>query len=352
MTVCYFGQYNKNHPRNANIILGLQKNNVKVIEIHSRASKFKKHWLLFKEHWRIRNQYDLMIVGFPGQSIMLLAKIISKKKIIFDLHTSFYDTVILENKRHSKWSFSAFFLYFLDYIACHLADKVMMDTREHADYIASLLHLKREKVIVIYHGVNEEIFHYIPKVSSNSQVNDNFIVEFHGYIQPLNGMDLVIHAMSKLRQENIELWVIGAGSEYSGIQELTKKLNLKNIKFYPIMNFSELVPKISQADIGLGFFKQSSKGNRVVANKIYELMSLKIPVVTGESKSCQSLFKHKEDIYYCKTNNVDSIANAFLELKHDKELRKKIFMNAYSKIQDNFTIKIIGIKLIKELKIN
>ena len=80
MRVCYFGNYKKAYSRNQILIKGLKLNKVDVIECNSRKTGLLKYIDLFIQHNKIRNNYDVMIIGFPGYQSVFLARLISNKK--------------------------------------------------------------------------------------------------------------------------------------------------------------------------------------------------------------------------------------------------------------------------------
>ena len=353
MKICYFGIYNATYCRNKNIIKGLVQNRVDLIEINDTKHGYVKYLRLISSFLKKARGVDIVIVGFPGQVVVPIAWFLTRlfgQTLVFDLHVSYYDSIIVERKKYGKHSFPAVWFYFLDFVSCHLADRVLLDTHIHGDYIARLLKLKREKIIIVYHGIDDEIFKN-PLEASDHRNKDAFIISFHGYIQILNGMDLVVKAMKVLAERKLEakLWIIGGGTEYSAIQRLSEELKLTNIDFFPPLKPSDLVPKISRASIGLGFFSTSAKIDRVIANKIYELMALKIPVLTGYSQATAELFKHKEHIYYCRRGDVCEIVDAIVDLQANKIMRDQIAENAYDYVINNLTPKTVGKKFIDEL---
>ncbi len=353
MKICYFGIYNATYCRNKNIIKGLAQNEVELIEINDTKSGYGKYFRLTHSFLKKARRADVVIVGFPGQVIVPIAWFLTQlfsQVLVFDLHVSYYDSIIVERKKYSKYSLPAVWFYFLDFISCHLADRVLLDTHIHGDYIVKLLKIRRENIIIVYHGIDDEIFKN-PLDTSCRVSEDTFIISFHGYIQILNGMDLVVKAMKILGERKLEakLWIIGGGTEYPAMQRLSEELKLTNIDFFPPLKPSELVPKISGASIGLGFFGMSAKIDRVIANKIYELMALKIPVLTGYSEATAELFKHKEHIYYCKRGDVCEIADAIVDLQANKTMMDQIAENAYNYVISNLTPKIVGKKFIDQL---
>ena len=61
------------------MISGLKKNEVDVVECKTIRRGFLKYIDLIVKHWKIRNSYDIMIVGFQGIQAVILAKLLTRK---------------------------------------------------------------------------------------------------------------------------------------------------------------------------------------------------------------------------------------------------------------------------------
>jgi len=94
---------------------------------------------------------------------------------------------------------------------------------------------------------------------------------------------------------------------------------------------------VKAADICLGIFGSSDKTNRVVPNKIIESIAMAKPVITDETTAVKSFFTHGENIFLCKTNDAESLANAILTLHNDKDLLKKIGESRYKVFKNHFS---------------
>lgn len=347
MRVCYFGIYQKGYCRGRNIIIGLKSAGVDVLEVQDRTQGFKKFWNLYATHKIIKNGYDVMIVGFPGQIIVPFAKLISRKPIVFDAFASLYDGNVFDRKNCSPHSLKAFWYYFLDWFSCALADRVLIDTNEHARYFKDTFHVKEKKLIVVYHGIDDAMYHPLNRPKNEKY----FLAVFYGYITPLHGIEYVLGAMKKLEKENIRLWIIGGGQDYKKMKELAlNKLKLLNVDFFSVMPPAQLMGKIGQAHVGLGIFGNTDKVNRVIPNKVYELMAMGIPVITSDTPAIREKFVHKEDVYLCKRSNSDAIAQSIIEIMRDEALRKKIAAHACLRIKGSLIPKTVGEKLAKDLE--
>ncbi len=351
MKICYFGIYDPAYSRNKNNIIGLKENGVEVIEITDRAPGFGKYYRLIKRAFAIRKDFDYVIVGFPGQIALFLARLIFKwgTPVILDLFVSYYDSIILERRQYSKNSFHALWFYLLDRLSCKFAHIVLMDTMAHADYISSLLNVDCKKILVVYVGMDEKLFRSIAPAGDASKEN-GFLVSFHGNIQILNGMDLVVKAFKQLENEGIRLQIIGGGPEYGNTQKLAEDIGAKNISFLGKMAPEKLSEYVSIAGLGLGFFSKSKKIDRVIANKIYEMIAMKVPIVTGRSLAMEEHFKHGEHIYYCERGDVGAIADAIRKLERDPGLRRRLTDNAYRYAKEHLTTKRTIADLLEALK--
>ena len=120
MRVCYFGTFDPIYTRNRLMIQGLKEIGVEVVEcrVEQQKNKLKKYKALIKRHKEIKNDYDIMVVGFAGHAIMplawLLAKL-NKKKVVLDIFVSEYDSVIMDRKTYSKYSLQALKFWIMDF---------------------------------------------------------------------------------------------------------------------------------------------------------------------------------------------------------------------------------------------
>ncbi len=342
MKICYFGIYQKDYPRNNILIKGLRENQVKVIECCSRAKGLKKYWELFFKHWRIRKDYDIMVIGFLGQSIIFFAKLLTRKPIILDAFVSLYNTAVFDRKRFSANSLKGRYFYFLDKYSCKLADKVLLDTQAHVEYFVKTFNLPLEKFHRIFVGSNDQIFYPRKKIKKQ----DQFLVHFHGYLVPFHGAKYILKAAEILKQENIQFqFITRFDKNYQQIKKQAEEKKLK-INFIETVSYQKLAEYINQADVCLGVFGLTPKLDKVIPNKIYEALACQKPIITARVKVIEELLKDEENCLLVKTGNGQDLANKILELKQDQNLLEKIAKNGYLLYKERLRPQILG----KELK--
>ena len=78
---------------------------------------------------------------------LLLAKLLSKKMVVWDAFYSIYDSWVFDRKITSQWSLKASYYYLREHLACFFADKVLLDTNAHIDYFVKTLREIKDKFI-------------------------------------------------------------------------------------------------------------------------------------------------------------------------------------------------------------
>ena len=342
----YFGSYNQNYSRNRILIEGLRFNGVEVVEIHDRSSFLLKYLKLFFKHWPYRRRYDFLIVGFPGFTVMPLAKLIATAPIIFDAFLSLYDSNVFDRKICSPKSLRAKYYYFLDRWSCQLADLILLDTKEHIKYFVEVFRTDRQKFRRIFIGAQDEIFLPQPALPAK----DNLSVLFWGWMIPLQGVEFILQAAKILEQEPIEFLLIGGGVERDKMLKLAGELGLAKVKFLPGLKQEQLPAYIAQAGICLGIFGQTSKARRVIPNKVYEALASQKAVITARTEASREVLVDGEHCLFCRPADPQDLAEKIKILKSNPDLRQRLARQGYKLYLQKFTPRNLGFEFLTILQ--
>ncbi len=131
--VCYFGTYRAEYARNQIMIEGLRCNGVEVVECHEslwrdiedRVQAAGGGWVHPAFWWRVLRTYarllrryctvgayDVLIVGYPGQIDVFLARLLSwgrRKPLVWDVFMSIY-LIAVERHLDDRGSFTVVLL--------------------------------------------------------------------------------------------------------------------------------------------------------------------------------------------------------------------------------------------------
>ncbi|MEM3373808.1 MAG: glycosyltransferase [Candidatus Woesearchaeota archaeon] len=340
--ILMLGYYNPNmHSRTKNIKLGLEKLNFHV-EQYIEKNPIKVVKRLLKKDYNL-----LFITGKKHLFLAYLLKFIHKKKILFDAFISDYDTLVNDRKLVKDKTIKAKILWLLDKISCQISDHIILDTKEHIDYFVNEFKLKKEKFSEVVIGADETIF-YPRKIKKNKK----FTVMFHGTFIPLQGIEYIIKS-AKIIEDNkkyknkIDFILIGKGQTFPEMKKLSETLKLKNIKFLGLINMNELPDILLKGHIILGIFGITEKAKRVIPNKAYEAIALKMPLLTGKTQAILSKFKDKENCLLANIGDEKDIAEKIILLYENKTLREKISEKGYLLFKKEFSNVHIGLQMKK-----
>jgi glycosyltransferase involved in cell wall biosynthesis len=270
------------------------------------------------------NQHDLVFVGFYGHLMMLFAGILSRKPIIFDAFVSTYDTLSNDRQIVRPGSIIGKLAFHLDVVSCRLADHILLDTAQHIDYFVNTFNITPNLFDALPVGCNESIFY--PREEPS---NDQLTVLYYTTYQPLHGVDIVVQAAYLLRSRpDIHFRLIGTGPEYKKVKELIEQLKLNTISLTPYMPLNELPAEIGSADILLGgHFGTSSKADRVIPGKIYQILAMQRPLIAGDTLANRMLLDHGTSALLCRPGDPAAMAETIETLYKDSDLRSQIKTN-------------------------
>jgi len=192
-------------------------------------------------------------------------------------------------------------------------------------------------------GANSNIFH--PRILEKK--DSKFLVHFHGYYIPLQGVKFIIKAAKLLEGKGIFFNLIGRGQTYHTDVKLASELRASNINFLEPVGYEELVDYMNLADVCLGIFGNSPKTELVIPNKILEALAMGKPVITANTLAARELLVDGQSVLFCRKADPEDLAAKILELKNNIELRNKIAKSGLELFKSRLTETIIGAELLE-----
>lgn len=346
LEVLYFGSYNPNYSRNRVLIKGLNKSNVKIIECNCRSFSIFGYFKILFKYLKTRPKYDAMLVAFPGQEAMFLARFLTRKPIIFDAFTSHYGGYILDRKKYSQSSLRAKYYKFLDKWSCKLADIVLLDTEAHIDFFVKEFNLPKEKFRRIFVGTDSDIFY--PRNTRNIDMSKYpFLVHFHGNYIPLQGVRYIIEAAKILEREDLVFNLIGRGQTFENDRRYAERLKTANINFLEPVPYEKLPEHISRADLCLGIFGDSPKTDLVIPNKVYEALAMAKPVITADTLAARELLIDGVNAFLCPKADPQKLAEKILFVRSQPDIADKAAKNGRRLFETKLKEKILGAEVLE-----
>ncbi|HLF18218.1 MAG TPA: glycosyltransferase family 4 protein [Candidatus Omnitrophota bacterium] len=338
--ICYLPGREATYSRTRVILKALTESGFTVHDCSYPHKKTRRYFISFFKFLKYRHQSDIIFVGFLGHFFVPFVRLFTKKKIIFDVFVSIYQTLTDDRKTFAPDSLLARIARCLDRLSCRLADVLILDTDQHIDYFVNELKINKDKIVRIFVGSDNSVMY--PREES---ATDQCIVHFHGEFQPLHGCEYIIEAAKLVPR--IKLQMIGEGLMLADCLDKAKKEGITNIAFYPSMPYEKLSEYMAKASICLGLFGNTRKTQMVIPHKVYEAMAMKKPIITAETPAIKELLTHEENVFLCKSADPRSLASAISELSNNPALREKLGRNAYNVFQQKCSPKIIGKQILE-----
>lgn len=291
---------------------------------------------------------DVIFIGYLGQVDVLILWPFARMRripVVWDAFISLYNTVVEDRRLVTRNHPIAWGLYALEWLATRAANRVILDTRAHADYFVDRFGIPHNRTGVVFVGAEAEIFspRTVPKDPSQP-----FTVLFYGQFIPLHGIGTIIEAARLLENEPVRWVLIGKGQEQQRIAKMLEEHPLKQLEWIHWVPYAELAEWLSNADVCLGIFDDGAKAARVIPNKVFQIVSAGKPLITRDSPTIRELVsENDQSIWLVKARDAEELAKAVLESRKSNSPTADL----HREIKNRFTSKAIGSALIEQLSL-
>lgn len=209
------------------------------------------------------------------------------------------------------------------------ADHLFCADHNQQDYLVEQCGVARRKITVLMNLPNVELFGSV--TTEQQKKSDVFRIVYHGTIAHRLGIDLIVRAMARVVDRvPAELWMYGAGDYLPEALELSSQLGLENKvhfsrTFFPVEQIPEMVRGM---DLGIiGNRRNLACDRYMLPVKLLEYVYLGVPVIAPHLQVIARYFDDTMVRYY-QPENVEEMADAIVELFHDREERERLARTA------------------------
>ena len=340
MRVLYFGTYERDYPRNAQVISCLRRAGAHVVERHVSVWDGQEHKfsaglgaalrLARAETSLLRRpdgDCDAVVVGYPGHLDLPAAKRTARgRPVVFNPLVSLSDTLVADRRRFAADSRAARILRAIDRAAFRAADLVVADTAAHAE-LCEELGARRTEVCFV--GAEERLF------TPGWRQPDDFTCLFVGKLIPLHGLETILEAAR--RAPELRFRVVGSG-------QLQPLLDGRpgNVEWRTWVQYERLPDELRNCGCALGIFGTSPKAQRVIPNKVFQALACGAPVVTADTPAARELLADEQNALLVPPGDPDALVAALRRLASDPELTRAIAARGLSTYREHASEAILG----------
>jgi glycosyltransferase involved in cell wall biosynthesis len=343
MRILYFGTYERDYPRNAQVISALRHAGVEVVERHVGV------WEGSRQNWSAgpaaaarlalaelrllrppREDFDAIVVGYPGHFDLPAARRAARgRPVVFNPLVSLADTLVADRGRFAAESLPARALTRIDRHALRSADLVVADTRANADHLAEIAGLSPERVEFCFVGAEERLF------GPGWAPEEPFTALFVGKLIPLHGLETILAAARAARE--LRFRVVGSGQ-----LESLMRGRPQNVEWIPWVEYERLPAELHRAGCALGIFGTSDKAQRVIPNKAFQALACGAPLVTANTPAARELLVDGDSAFLVPPGDADALATALGKLQADPELTRSLGERGRAAYEEQASEQVLG----------
>jgi len=190
------------------------------------------------------------------------------------------------------------------------------------DIVCAEADIDRAKVVVVPNGVDTNLFDL--QRHTAKRVFKGFTVGFVGGLLAWQGLDVLLHALAELREEQgiaIHLVVVGDGLMSKAWKNLASELKLEDrVTFVGRVNGDEVPSYIAGFDLGYSGQVRLQSGSMYHSPlKIYEYMAMGKPVLASAFDDARRVIREEQTGFLFAPGNKEDLKRSLIAAYHARE---------------------------------
>lgn len=233
--------------------------------------------------------------------------IVFKKKHFLEIHSSLNGI--------TKILFMSFGLINSNFII-----KIIFITKALKNYF----NINKNKSVVLCDGV--DLINFKKNKILNKKINN---VLYAGSFYEGRGVDLILNIAKILKNKTFYLY-----GKRENDKLFLNKINLNNVKIFPMIEYRKIFNKIINADlllmpyslnrVSIGVSKNDDTSKFASPIKMFEYLASGIPLISSNLNVLKEVLKNKKNCIIAKNNTAEEWVNRITFLEKNLSLRKKI----------------------------
>ena len=186
----------------------------------------------------------------------------------------------------------------------------------------------------------DSMIHYIPngldmeaiQIAGHYKYFEHPCILYVGRLERIKSVDILLKAIPSIKCSipNINLYIIGSGSEEKRLKNLVKELNIEEkAKFWRFITTNKIFSCYNSADI---FVNPSKDG--IFSLTTLEALACGTPVVTSNISGIPWIIEDGKTGFLFEHGNVKKLAEKVITLLQDKELQETVGRAGYKKAKE------------------
>jgi colanic acid biosynthesis glycosyl transferase WcaI len=221
----------------------------------------------------------LAVSPLPAGLAALPAHWWHRAPLIFDLQDIWPDSALAVGVMQRSWPFRM--LRRLEQFFYRRCARVVGITEGFRHYLQTL-GLPRERVAVVPNGVQWQLFAGVEpneELRRSRPLAGKYVVGYVGNIGLAQGLETVLDAAERLRDEPVAFLLVGEGMDKARLRELAHARGVENVQFLQGVPREEVPPILAACDAFLLILRKDPLFEITIPSKLYEYMAAGKPIL-------------------------------------------------------------------------
>ena len=308
--------------------------------------------------FRIKGQYDIILVTSPPLFVGITAYVLSKIKktpFVFEIRDlwpeSAIDTGVLKNRLIIK------FAYWFESFIYKRAKLINVLTPAFRDKLIKSKKVQKENIIFVPNAADftlaENIKQNFDATTFKKEIGlaGKFVITYVGAHGVANHLIQLVEVAKRLQDTNAIFQLIGSGMQKEHLINEVTKYKLNNVIFRDPVPKNEVFKYILSSDVGTSVLKKADTFKTIYSNKTFDYMSCQIPVLLLIDGVSRKLVEDAKCGIYAEPENISEIEKAVRNLiKTHKEELNKMGVSGYTFAKENFDREKLAKIYVSEIK--
>jgi glycosyltransferase involved in cell wall biosynthesis len=280
-----------------------------------------------------KNRYDVIFVSSPPifvGFVGLFAKYLYKSKLILDIRDLWPES--LRGVGVLNYNFIIGFFGMLEKFLYKLSDQIIVNSMEFKEFIINKSGVSPDKIGFMPNAARLSEIPVITHAAKDGRIK----VIYTGNIGLAQDVDVLKELAFSLKDENIDLSIVGYGIKKNELADFVRANNLTNVSFYSPVTRSDVFTIKLEHDIGFVSLNDKEVFDTVLPGKIVDYMTCGLPIVASVSGYAKRVIEEEKVGLVSETRNIKEIVDYILYLSRNPEVRKQMAENEGRYIMKKF----------------
>ena len=197
------------------------------------------------------------------------------------------------------------------------------------------------KIAIVPNGTDVSMFHPESRGESFRRMHaliDDFIVIYAGALGLANGVEILLDAASRLRdQSGIKFVIVGSGKHEMRLRRQAEAMKLPNLLFVAAQPKEQMPEVLAAADVCVATLTPALTLQVTFPNKVFDYMAAARPTVLAMGGPIREVIKNSGGGLCVRPGDGEAVAQAILDLRNSSCLRAEMGIKARRYVEQNFS---------------